>query len=60
MGMNLVEETKMTAIQTKSNKVSETKQTGSLQEIVRRMKASSQKTALDPVIYRKLTRLGKN
>ncbi len=50
----------MAAIQTKSKKVLETKQTSSLQEIVRRMKASSQKTALDPIIYRKLTRLSKN
>ncbi len=60
MGINQVEETKMTAVQTKSNKVSETKQTGSLQEIVRRMKASSQMTTLDPIIYRKLTQLSKN
>lgn len=60
MSMNQVEETKMAAIQTKSSKVLESKQTNSLQEIIRRMKASSQMTALDPIIYRKLTQLSKN
>ena len=58
--MTQVEETKMAAIQTKLKKVLETKQTSSLQEITRRMKASSQMTALDPIIYRKLTQLSKN
>jgi hypothetical protein len=50
----------MAAIQTKSNKVLRTKQTSSLQEIVRRMKASSQMRALDPIFYRKLMQLSKN
>ena len=58
--MNQVEVTKMTTIQTKSKNVSANKQMDSLQEIIRRMKASSQMTALDPIIYRKLTQLSKN
>jgi hypothetical protein len=58
--MNQVEELKMTTIPTKSNKVLEIKQTGILDEIIRRMKASSQMKALDPIIYRKLRQLSKN
>lgn len=58
--MNQVEETKMTTIPTESNKVLEIKQTGILDEIIRRMKASSQTKALDPIIYRKLRQLSKN
>lgn len=58
--MNQVKETKMTTIPTKSNKVLEIKQTGILDEIIRRMKASSQKKALDPIIYRKLRQLSEN
>lgn len=58
--MNQVEVTKLTTIQTKSKKVLAVKQIDSLQEITRRMKASSQTTALDPIIYRKLAHISKN
>lgn len=51
---------KMTTIQTKSNKVLETKQMDSLQEIIRRMKASSQMRILDPIIHHKLIQISKN
>jgi hypothetical protein len=58
--MKQVKITKMTTIQTKSNKVLETRQIDSLQEIIRRMKASSQMRILDPIIYHKLTQISKN
>lgn len=50
----------MVSVQNKANNVMETKRISSLQEIVRRMKASPDKDVLDPVIYRKLTQLSKN
>jgi hypothetical protein len=58
--MKRVKVTKMTTIQTRSNKVLETKQIDSLQEIIRRMKASSQMRILDPIIYHKLAQISKN
>jgi hypothetical protein len=58
--MNQVKVIKMATIQTKSKKVLRNRQIDSLQEIIRRMKASSQVTALDPIIYRKLRQLSKN
>jgi hypothetical protein len=58
--MNKAEVTKMAAIRTKSSKVLEAKQISNLQEIIRRVKASSQMAVLDPIIHRKLAQLSEN
>lgn len=58
--MDRAEGTKMTTIRIKSSKVLEAKQISNLQEVIRRVKASSQVAVFDPIIHRKLAQLSKS
>lgn len=58
--MSKVQENQLSTIQIKPNPVLVVRQIKSLREILRRMKASAQAAALDPVINRKLEQLTKH